>query len=246
MKLFVTISLVLRLFCPPAVGQQIEMKDAADFRNRLKQERHRNLLEGATWTLIHDYRDFKHVEEVMKYVQSFFEALDAHAKGNSDSLSKLGGLKRFKDQMAVWLNDNDQAVRAYAAVMLGISGDRAYAGQLGNLLKPRKYGQDVLVQYDRGRAAMALGLIGAKEHESRLVGLLKSKNEYDRSGAAYGLGFLAAKAHAKAIAKLLDDKDESVREAAKESLEMMGAGELIKKDEPAAPTAARMLESLAA
>src|SRR6185295_14402623 len=106
------------------------------------------------WTLIHDYRDLKSVEEVLKYVQSFMEALDTHQKGNSTPLKTFGGLKRFKDQMALWLNHDEQAVRAYAAVMLGVCGDRAYANQLGDLLKSRKYDDKDLIEYDRGRAAM--------------------------------------------------------------------------------------------
>ncbi len=232
MKLRITISLVLSVLCAAhvpvraAVVQQVEMKDAADFLNRLKQERLRNLYQSATWTLTHDYRDSKHMEEVLTYVQKFMEALIAHEKGNSASLSKLGGLKGFKDQLAAWLTDNDQAVRAYAAIMLGVCGDGAYAKQLGSLLESRPNGRDELIQYDRGQAAMALGLVGAKEYTSRLVNLLTSKNEYDRAGAAYGLGFLTARTQAPAIAKLLNDKDENVREAAKESLEMMGAADL--------------------
>ena len=113
MKLCVTISLVFSVSFPPAyamrepgptaVMQHIQMKDAADFLNRLKQERLRNLFEGATWTLTHDYHEFKHMEEVLKYVQSFFEALDAYEKGNPATLAKLGGLRRFKDQLAEWL-----------------------------------------------------------------------------------------------------------------------------------------------
>lgn len=235
MKLCITISLALSVVCPAhvvrasepaAVIQQVETKDAADFLTRLKQERLRNLYQSATWTLIHDYRDSKHMKEVLTYVQSFMEALVAHEQGNSASLLKLGGLKKFKDQMAAWLNDNDQAIRAYAATILGICGDRAYAKQLANLLKPRPSGRDELIQYDRGRAATALGLVGAQEYTSRLVNLLRSKNEYERAGAAYGLGLLTARTHAPAIAKLLNDKDENVREAAKDSLEMMGAGDL--------------------
>jgi HEAT repeat protein len=112
--------------------------------------------------------------------------------------------------------------------MLGICGDRAYATQLGNLLKHTEYSSNDLLQYDRGRAAMALGLVGATEFTSALTALLRESNEYDRTGAAYGLGFLKAKDQAGAIAKLLDDEDENVREAAKESLEMMGAADLIK------------------
>ena len=208
------------------------MKDAADFLLRIKEERFRNLFQSATWTLTHDYREFRRVEEVMNYVQGFLEALAAYEKGNPATLTKLGGLRSFKDQLAKWLTDTDQSIRAYAAVMLGICGDRAYASQLANLLKNTKYSRDDLLHYDRGRAAMALGLIGANEYTSSLVGLLRSENGYDRAGAAYGLGFLSAKAHAAAIAKLLDDADENVREAAKESLEMMGAGDLLKNRTP--------------
>ncbi len=235
MKLCITISLVLSVLFPAhtvrepepaAMIRQVEMKDAAHLLTRLKQQRLRNLFQGATWTVTHDYRDFKHMEEVLKYVQSFMEALIAYEKGNSASLSKLGGLRAFKEQMAAWLNDDDQAIRAYAAVILGVCGDRAYAKQLGDLMKSRPSGRDELIQYDRGRAAMALGLVGAKEYTSELVNLLRSTNEYDRAGAAYGLGFLTARTQAPAIAKLLNDKAENVREAAKESLQMMGAGNL--------------------
>lgn len=239
MKLCVTLSLLLSVLTPPAhtvrqpkltpARQAVEMKDAADFLNRLKQERLRNLFQGATWTLTHDYREIKRVDEVMNYVQKFLEALVAYEKGNSAPLSQLGGVKSLKDRLAEWLLDSEQSVRAYAAVMLGICGDRAYAKQLANLLKPRKSNRNELIQYDRGRAATALGLVGAKEYTNTLVALLTSKNEYDRVGAAYGLGFLNAKAHAPAIAKLLNDKDEVVREVAKESLEMMGANDLLKK-----------------
>ena len=239
MKLCVTLSLLLSLLSTPAhtyrvpeltpIMQEVEIRD---FLLRLKQEKHWNLLQGATWTLTHDYRDFKHMEEVMHYVQSFFEALDAYEKGNPGPLSKLGGLKQFKDQLAIWLVDDDQSIRAYSAVMLGICGDRAYAKQLADLLNSKKSNPRDLIQYDRGRAAMALGLVGATEHASSLAGLLRSKNEYDRAGAAYGLGFLGSKVHAAAVAKLLDDEDEIVREAAKESLEMMGAGDLIKNKTP--------------
>jgi HEAT repeat protein len=239
MKFCITISLLLSVFTPPAhtvrepnldpVIQAVEMKDAADFLNRLKQQQHINLVQGATWTLVHDYREYKRVEEVMNFVQKFLQALDAYAKGDPAPLSQLGGLKPFKDQLAEWLTDNEQCVRAYAAVMLGICGDRAYTKQLANLLKPRKYNANDLLEYDRGRAAMALGLVGATEYTNTLVRLLRSKNEYDRVGAAYGLGFFKAKAHAPAIARLLEDEDEAVREVAKESLEMMGARELLKK-----------------
>jgi hypothetical protein len=219
---------------PPSLGmrvsinQELESKDISRFLTRLKDLRLQNLLESATWTLTHDYSEIKRVDEVLEYVQSFFEALSEYEKGSASLLSRLGGFKGFKDKFAQWLNDDNQAIRAFAAVMLGISGDHAYASKLADLLKPRSYTRDGVIQYDRGRAAMALGLVGATEYAPRLAALLNSLHEYDRAGAAYGLGLLGAKDQANAIAKLLDDQYEGVREAAKESLEMLGASDLIK------------------
>lgn len=214
-----------------SINQDLESKDVSKFLSRMKDHRLQNLFESATWTLTHDYSEFKRVEEVLKYVHSFFEALSDYEKGSASLLSRLGGFKGFKDKLAEWLNDDDQAIRAYAAVMLGISGDHAYASQLANLLKPRRDKRVDGLQYERGRAAIAIGLVGGKEYAPRLAALLKSLNDYDRAGAAYGLGFLGAKDQANAIAKLLDDQDEGVREAAKESLEMLGASDLIRDKE---------------
>jgi len=219
----------------PSNVQESRAQDVNEFLNRWKDQRHRNLFESATWTLTHDYSDSKRVDEVLKSVQSYFEALGKYEKGDHSSLDQMGGLKAFKDKLSGWLSDDDQAVRAFAAVMLGISGDKSYVPQLANLLKERKYKDSDLLHYDRGRAAMALGLVGAQEYIPNLVTLLDSSNEYDRSGAAYGLGFLKVKDQAMAIAKLLNDEDENVREAAKESLEMMGAAEFIKDKKAGKP-----------
>lgn len=208
--------------------QESPSQDVDEFLNRWKDQIHRNLFESATWTLTHDYSELVHMQEVLKTVQAYFEALVKYEKGDRSSLDQMGGVKAFKDKLSGWLNDDDQAIRSFAAVMLGISGDRSYAPQLATLLKERKYKDDDLIHYDRGRAAMALGLVGAREYLPNLVTLLKSSNEYDRAGAAYGLGFLKAKDQARAVATLVNDEDESVREAARESLEMMGAAELIK------------------
>jgi HEAT repeat protein len=203
-------------------------KEVSEYLARYKEQRIQNLVEGATWTLIHDYSEHKHMEEVLKQVQNFFEALAAYEKGDSSALSQFGGVKGFKEKLAHWLDDDDQAIRAYSVVMLGIFGDHEYADELAGLLKPRKYKSNDLIHYDRGRAAMALGLVGAKEYTAKLANLLKSSNQYDRSGAAYGLAFLGAKDQARAIAKLIDDGNEGVREASRESLEMLGATGLIK------------------
>ena len=198
-----------------------------EFIKRLKDERALGLMESATWTLTHDYSKFSRVEEVLNTMKAYFEAIGKYELGDRSSLEQIGGVKAFKDKMAALLTDDDQAVRSFAAIMLGISGDRTYAPQIAKLLKGmkqvRKYGH-----YDRGRAALALGLLGAKEYTSDMAVLLHSANHYDRMGAAQGFGLMGAKDQAKAVALLLNDDNEDVREAAMQSLEAMGH-EFIKK-----------------
>jgi len=221
----------------PKTSQQSIVKKSQEvdaFIKRFGVQEHRNLLDGALWTLTHDYSEFKQMEEVLKTFQSYFEALSKYEQGDSSSIEKIGGIKAFKNKLAEWLKDDDQATRAFAAVVLGISGDKSFAPQLAELLKERKIEKND-IRYDRGRAAMALGLVGAKEYTLSLVKLLESSEENDRVGAAYGLGFLKAKEQSKAVAKLLNDEEESVREAAKESLTMMKATNLIKEKKAEKP-----------
>lgn len=208
--------------------QALQSQDVDEFLKRWNDQKLTNLFQSATWTLTHGYSDSERVDEVLKFIQNYFEALAKYEKGDRSSLDQIGGVRGFKDKLSGWLGDDDQAVRAFAAVMLGISGDKSYAPQLANLLRERKYKDRDLLHYDRGRAAIALGLVDAKEYTPNLVTLLNSSNKFDRAGAAYGLGFLKAKDQAEAVAKLLNDEDENVRKAAKEALEMMGSGELIK------------------
>ncbi len=215
--------------------QETQSQDIAQFLNRWKNQKNRDLFESALWTLVHDYSNSERQEEVLKNVETFFAALGKHEKGDGGPIEKMGGPKAFKDKLSGWLDDDDQAVRAFAAVMIGISGDKSYAPKLVNLLKREKYKDGDRLHYDRGRAAMALGLIDAKEYSSNLVTLLNSSNKYDRAGAAYGLGFIKTKDQAKAVAKLLNDEDENVRQAAMESLDMMGASELIKDKKTRTP-----------
>ena len=205
-----------------AVSGQLpsEQYQVAQFSQRLKNKRLRNILDGAFWTFAHDYAEYKHMDETMKTIGDFLEAIAKYENGDRAPLEQLGGIKAFKEKLAYWLNDDDQAIRAFAATLMGVIGDKAYAPQLANLLKDKKYAAEHL-GYERGRAAMSLGLVGAKEYAPSLVSLLVSSNPYDRSGAAYGLGFLGEKGQARAVAKLLHDRNEAVREAARESLKMM-------------------------
>jgi HEAT repeat protein len=199
-----------------------------EFLKRLKDEKHSNILGALTWTLTHDYEDLERMEVVLLTSERYLNAVAEYEKGDSTELQRLGGIERFKDQLATWLDDSDQAIRSFAATMLGVSGDQAYAPQVAKLLV-RKV-QDPDRQYDRASAARALGLIQAKEFGKDLVPMLASSNKSDRTGALDGLAWMGDKEHAPAVAKLLNDDDEDIRATAREALKVMGASELIKDE----------------
>jgi HEAT repeat protein len=165
--------------------------------------------------------------EAAPYIR-YFEALAKSEQGDSSLLRQIGGIKKFKEQLAIWLYDKDQAIRAFAATMLGIIGDQAYAQHIAKLLMKKEQNPDDIIIYDRGRAALVLGILQAKEYDKHLLMLLSSNNKYDRAGAVQGLGFMGNKEYAKAVAQLLNDEDEDLRISAKHALQMLGAGELIK------------------
>ncbi len=191
----------------PNLAAQKQSLGIVNFIERFKKQENVNLLQGALWTVTHDYADFKHLQEVLNVFQSYFEAIGKYEKGDITALEKLGGIESLKDKSAEWLKDNDQAIRAFAAVILGISGDKKYASQLAVLLKDRKYEKEPLIIYDRGRAATALGLLKAKEYLPNILPLLQSKNEFDRQGAIYALGYFNAKEYSKEVANILTNKE---------------------------------------
>ena len=176
------------------------------FVSRFKQPEHLNVLQGAMWTVTHDYADFKKMSEKLKTFQTFFEAVGKYESGDPEPLARVGGVKAFKETLSLWLRDDDQAIRSFAAVLIGISGDKAFAPQLATLIKERKGGgDDEMMEYDRGRAAFAIGLLGAAEYTPLLVAQLESTNQYDRSGAMSALArFNNATEYAPRVAKLLN------------------------------------------
>jgi HEAT repeat protein len=207
-----------------ANSPQLSAEDSAQidaFIKRLKTEKYDNLYSGATWMLIHDYKDQNQIDAVLKAFQNYLEAFAKYEKGDVAAVKELGGFKSFTAQLAKWLDSPEQCVRAFAATMLGVSGDTAYVARIADLLKSTE-SKDELLVYDKYAAAVALGVMGAREYTDTLVALLSSKNEYDRAGGARGLGWMQAKDRAPAIAKLLNDEDEHVRDAAKETLKMLG------------------------
>src|SRR5215203_3723192 len=88
-----------------------------DFIQQFKKPENINMMQGALWTVTHDYADSKHVNEVLGIFQSYFEAFAKYENKDITYLEKLGGIKSFKDKSAEWLKDDDQAIRAFAALI---------------------------------------------------------------------------------------------------------------------------------
>jgi HEAT repeat protein len=211
MKDSVTTLLLLLILSGMSVSSQQLVKpsdtqpnETEFFIARFKQPEHLNVLQGAMWTVTHDYADFKKMSEKLKTFQTFFEAVGKYESGDPEPLAQVGGVKAFKETLSLWLRDDDQAIRSFAAVLIGISGDKAFAPQLATLIKERKGGDDEMMVYEKGRAAFAIGLLGAAEYTPLLVAQLESKNQYDRSGAMSALARFNATEHAPRIAKLLN------------------------------------------
>jgi HEAT repeat protein len=203
--------------------------DADAFVKRMKETGPNNLMQAALKTLSADFTDFNRNDAVLKQSMTFVGALSRYENGDSSALEEFGGVQAYKEKCAAWLNDEEQSIRAYAAVMLGLAGDKNYAPQLAEMLKERKYRERDKMHYDRGRAAIALGMIGAEEYKKELSALLKSAEYHDRQGGALALGLLKAKEFAPDVARLQDDSQQVVRADAVEALKMMGAENLIKK-----------------
>ena len=74
----------------------------------------------------------------------------------------------------------------FAANLLAVIGDLNYSPQIAALLDRNAdvEGRETAV---RGQAALALGLLNAKQYEACISLLLRSENFYDRSGAALAL-----------------------------------------------------------
>lgn len=244
------VALICFVFClgdtvsaqPPAAGiSPGEQKEYDRIQKRLRD--YKAHLIGASWTLCHcaDQKELKNVEKTLDLIEAF-----EHTKGIPE-LVEAGGVKGVKIRFANLLKNKDPAIRGYGAVLLAVIGDAAYKNNIARLLEdkpapPAKeerrspydddFGQAIIasVSYniDRGQAAMALGLMGAKEYAPRLSELLSSPNESDRAGAASGLGCMGAKEHIDDIARLLVDDEDRVQTAAMGALAVLDAKEYAK------------------
>ncbi|HJQ67804.1 MAG TPA: HEAT repeat domain-containing protein [Blastocatellia bacterium] len=161
------------------------------FIKRWTDEKYKDYMDRATWAFIHDYSDKENVDQTLETMTSYFEALDKYQKGDPAPLKQLGGVKAFKDKFAALLSHRDQSARGFAAIVLGICGDRAYAPRIAKLAATRRQKRDYR-DYDRGLAAIALGFLEAKEHAKTVALLLKDKNPDIRNAATESLKLMGA------------------------------------------------------
>jgi len=183
-------------------------------RNRLKDEGRDSVLSSRMWSLIHNYRSKKHLEDLMTLLTLFSTALE---KDDPRHLDSIGGITGFQERIASLMKSGDDEVSGFAAIVLGVCGDQSYSRRIGELLevgsrRPRRKG-DWQLPTARGKAATALGLLGAKEYAPKMLTLLRSANEYDRSGSAIGLAYLGDRAQAMAIVRLLRNEKNRQRDA---------------------------------
>lgn len=205
---------------------------------RLNQRLAKNqtYLPGVMWTLTHAYEDKKAVDEMLQLLVSFFAAAQ---KNDEAALKKIGGVKGFKQRLTALLDHKDGTVSGSSAMLLGIMGDERDAPAIAKMLTdappaPLKNNRAKFPSIARGRAAIALALLEAREYIPELVKLLGSDNAYDRSGAVSALTLMKAGTEVKHVAALLeseqarnDDPSGHVRVAAINALVSFGAKEYL-------------------
>ena len=195
---------------------------------RLTDEEREGYLGAAAWTLCHCA-----TEEGNRRAGKVFEVIGEYVNGKPAAAAALGGAKGIRKGFRELLRDPDPVVRGFAAMALAVFDDRESKSEIARLLKPdpslkNEPSVEYFARFDRSRAAMALGMMGAAEYAADLAALLKSEDGDVRMGAAQGLGHLKARAYVKEIAALLRDDHDKARAAAAGALAELGAREYAK------------------
>lgn len=198
----------------PALGNQQDIQRSTSGPSEVTQTSQENsdylkqrftkysdFLSGNAWALIHTSGSPNEVKQSLDLIKSIGVAV---AGSDPAALKSFDGPAGFKNQLLKLMKSDDDAVAAFAVGLLAVIGDLNYASQIADLLgkKGDRTSDDHPVTI-RGRAATALGLLGARQYTERIVPLLWSKNDYDRSGAAMALGYLKATEHAEEVVDLL-------------------------------------------
>jgi HEAT repeat protein len=162
-------------------------------------------MSGLTWSLIHNYESKSELDRAMKLFEEIALAL---AVNNPATIRKFKGPLGLKEKLNRLMGSKDQTISGFAAYMLAIVGDHAYAPHIAGLLKNDAMrtpaGRESTI---RGQAAGALGILGARQYIPQIALLLDSPNHYDRRGAVTALSLLKATGYADRIASLLTKND---------------------------------------
>lgn len=157
-------------------------------------------MSGLMWSLTHTYESKGELDRAMKLFEEFALALAAN---DPATIRKFKGPLGLKEKLNRLMASKDQTISGFAAYLLAIVGDPAYAPNIAALLKndaKRRSGHENTI---RGQAAGALGVLGARQHIPQIAVLLDSPNHYDRRGAVSALARLKATDYADRIAALL-------------------------------------------
>jgi HEAT repeat protein len=237
--------LLLALSWAQSTAQPVERKTQADADRAESRElellnqrltKNQKYLSGTMWTLTHAYEDKVAVDELMHLLVNFFTATEKHDEA---ALKKIGGVKGFKQKLTDFLDHTDSTVSGSAAMLLAVMGDERDARAIAKLLTDERRAEPkdavrASLNIARGRAAIALGILEAREYIPELLKLLRSDNAYDRSGAVSALALMKAGTEVKHIAALLEAENTSddmlsghVRLAAIDALVSFGAKEYV-------------------
>ena len=194
--------------------------------------KYQNTLTMVFFTFAHcaDEKEAQRLKKTLGLFQAFMD------NARIPALAEAGGIKAFKAALVQMLKNKDSVVRGSAAMFLAIIGEIDSKAEIAKLLEPKPpmaetapIEDGVFENVDCSRAAMALGLLGAKEYAPKLAGLLGHRDHLVRSGAVQGLAGMEAKEYVKQIAALLEDDQDDVQIAAMAALGELGAQEYAKK-----------------
>ncbi len=161
-------------------------------------------MSGLTWSLIHTYESKHELERAMKVLEEIGLAL---AINNPTTIRKFKGSLGLKEKLNRRMGSKDQTISGFAAYMLAIVGDPAYAPHIAALLKNdakrTSAGRESTI---KGQAAGALGVLGARQYIQDIAVLLDSPNHYELRGAVSALALLKATHYADRIAGPADKK----------------------------------------
>ena len=164
--LFSLMLILATLACEGAPRQsgmsEVQEKELEDIRERFRHERNYELPMGSCWTVAH-CADPKEVEKEMPTLDLL--GLETEEALQFEGVTDANVLKR---KMAGLMKSRDVVIRGFGAIIMGVIGDQAYATDVAELLREKpfwaKYRSDeFLVNSDRSCAAVALGVMGAKE-----------------------------------------------------------------------------------